>query len=69
MQVFYPAEISRDPDTDYGVSFPDFPGCITTGPNVAAALRDAEEAGWPVAAPPRCERLGPDGVAEEGDLA
>ena len=44
MRVHYPAEVSRDPDTDYGVSFPDFPGCVTTGPDIAAALRNAEEA-------------------------
>ncbi len=44
MRVYYPAEVSRDPDTDYGVSFPDFPGCVTTGPDIAAALRNAEQA-------------------------
>ena len=25
----YTALIHKDPDSDYGVSFPDFPGCIT----------------------------------------
>ncbi len=44
MRVYYPAEISRDPDTDTCVSFPDFPGCVTTGPDIAAALRNAEAA-------------------------
>ena len=44
MRDFYPAEVSRDPDTDTGVSFPDFPGCVTTGPDIAAALRNAEQA-------------------------
>ncbi len=44
MRLYYPAEISRDPDTDTGVSFPDFPGCVTTGADIAAALRHAEQA-------------------------
>ena len=42
MQVYYPAAVSRDPDTDTGVSFPDFPGCVTSGPDIAAARRNAE---------------------------
>ena len=27
----YVAIIPKDPDSDFGVSFPDFPGCITAG--------------------------------------
>ncbi|HYE52017.1 MAG TPA: type II toxin-antitoxin system HicB family antitoxin [Azospirillaceae bacterium] len=27
----YIAILSKDPDTDYGVHFPDFPGCVTAG--------------------------------------
>ena len=27
----YPAIIEKDIDTDYGVSFPDFPGCVSVG--------------------------------------
>jgi predicted RNase H-like HicB family nuclease len=42
MRDYYPAAVCRDPDTDTGVSFPDFPGCVTTGAAIAAALRNAE---------------------------
>lgn len=31
MQRFYPAVIGKDPDSDYGISFPDFPGCVSVG--------------------------------------
>ena len=27
----YIAIIHKEPESDYGVSFPDFPGCITAG--------------------------------------
>jgi len=27
----YVALLSKDPDSDYGVDFPDFPGCVTAG--------------------------------------
>ncbi len=29
--MYYVAIIHKDKDSDYGVSFPDFPGCITAG--------------------------------------
>ena len=36
--------IHKDPDTDYGVSFPDFPGCVTGGCDLDEARAQAEEA-------------------------
>jgi predicted RNase H-like HicB family nuclease len=33
----------KDPDSDYGVSFPDFPGCITAGKTLEDARHLAEE--------------------------
>ncbi|WP_137132290.1 type II toxin-antitoxin system HicB family antitoxin [Rhizobium sp. FY34] len=36
--------IHKDPDSDYGVSFPDFPGVITAGTDLDDARRMAQEA-------------------------
>ena len=44
MLRFYPAIISKHEDTDYGVVFPDFPGCVTTGETVREAAEMALEA-------------------------
>ncbi|HEV2678298.1 MAG TPA: type II toxin-antitoxin system HicB family antitoxin [Aliidongia sp.] len=40
----YIAMIHKTPDSDFGVSFPDFPGCITAGASLDEARRMAEEA-------------------------
>lgn len=40
----YPALIRKTPDSDYGVEFPDFPGCVTAGLNLDDALAMAEQA-------------------------
>jgi predicted RNase H-like HicB family nuclease len=40
----YIAIIHKDPDSDFGVSFPDFPGCITAGADLDEARREAVEA-------------------------
>lgn len=40
----YIALIHKDADSDYGVSFPDFPGCITAGGTLDEARAMAEEA-------------------------
>jgi predicted RNase H-like HicB family nuclease len=40
----YIALIHKDNDSDYGVSFPDFPGCVTAGSSMEDALSMAEEA-------------------------
>lgn len=39
----YPALIRKTPDSDYGVEFPDFPGCVTAGLTVDDALVMAEQ--------------------------
>jgi predicted RNase H-like HicB family nuclease len=36
--------LHKDKDSDYGVSFPDFPGCITAGSTLEEARRMAVEA-------------------------
>lgn len=40
----YTAFIHKDPDSDFGVSFPDVPGCIAAGETIEAALKNAAEA-------------------------
>ena len=40
----YIALIHKDPDSDYGVSFPDFPGCVTVGSTIDEAKTMAAEA-------------------------
>src|SRR5271156_1753683 len=40
----YIAYLHKERDSDYGVSFPDFPGCITAGKTLDEAHRMAAEA-------------------------
>lgn len=40
----YIAFIHKDPDSVYGVSFPDVPGCISAGDTIDEAVRNATEA-------------------------
>lgn len=40
----YIALIHKDSDSEYGVSFPDFPGCITAGKTIDEAKDMAQEA-------------------------
>jgi predicted RNase H-like HicB family nuclease len=40
----YVALIHKDADSDYGVSFPDFPGCVTAGISLDDAFEMATEA-------------------------
>lgn len=40
----YIAYLHKDKNSDYGVSFPDFPGCITAGRTLDEASRMAQEA-------------------------
>ena len=40
----YIALIHKEPASDYGVSFPDFPGCVTAGATLDEARRGAVEA-------------------------
>src|SRR5271154_716644 len=40
----YIAYLHKDHGSDFGVSFPDFPGCVTAGRTLEDARRKAEEA-------------------------
>lgn len=40
----YVAMVHKQEDTGYGVSFPDFPGCIAAGDTLSEALADATNA-------------------------
>jgi predicted RNase H-like HicB family nuclease len=40
----YPVVIHKDPDSDYGVSVPDLPGCFSAGATFDEALSEAVEA-------------------------
>jgi predicted RNase H-like HicB family nuclease len=53
----YIALLRKDPRSDYGVDFPDFPGCITTGRTLEEARRMAAEA----------LAFHVDGMREDGD--
>jgi predicted RNase H-like HicB family nuclease len=44
MKRFYIALIHKDRGSDFGVSFPDFPGCVTAGTTVEEAFSLAKEA-------------------------
>jgi predicted RNase H-like HicB family nuclease len=43
-RAFYPAVIDKEPDSDFGVVFPDFPGCVSAGRTLDEAVRGAHEA-------------------------
>ena len=53
----YIALLRKDADSDYGVEFPDFPGCVTAGRTLDEARRMAVEA----------LALHVEGIIEEGD--
>jgi predicted RNase H-like HicB family nuclease len=40
----YIAALRKDPDSDFGVDFPDFPGCITAGSTLEETRAMAQEA-------------------------
>lgn len=40
----YPVVIHKDPDSDYGVTVPDLPGCFSAGESIDEALAQAVEA-------------------------
>ncbi len=44
MERTFVALVHKDPDSDYGVSFPDLPGCITVGSTLEEASEMAREA-------------------------
>ncbi len=39
----YISVIHKEKDSDYGVSFPDFPSCITAGKTLEEAITEASE--------------------------
>jgi predicted RNase H-like HicB family nuclease len=41
---YYVALVHKEPDSIFGVSFPDFPGCVAAADTYAAALEQAAEA-------------------------
>jgi predicted RNase H-like HicB family nuclease len=55
----YIAYLHKDRDSDFGVSFPDFPGCVTAGKTLEEARRMAAEA----------LALHIAGMVEDGDVA
>ena len=42
--MYYPIAIHKDPDSDYGVTVPDLPGCFSAGSTVDEAMLMAREA-------------------------
>ncbi len=42
--MHYPVVIHKDPDSDYGVTVPDLPGCFSAGSSIEEALQGAREA-------------------------
>ncbi|CCG42167.1 type II toxin-antitoxin system HicB family antitoxin [Magnetospirillum molischianum] len=44
MKRYYPAIIDKDDGSDYGITFPDFPGCISAGKNPEEAIAMGTEA-------------------------
>ena len=42
-RVYY-GIVHKDKNSDYGVSFPDFPGCVTAGDDMEEAVKMAHEA-------------------------
>ena len=43
-KIHYPAVIDKDADSDFGVAFPDFPGCVSAGSTLDEAVLGAHEA-------------------------
>lgn len=73
----YIALIHKDAGSDYGVSFPDFPGCVTAGGDLDEARGMAEEAlafhmesmvadGLPIPSPSTLETVMSDPENREG---
>ncbi|GHU04622.1 HicB family protein [Alphaproteobacteria bacterium] len=44
MKRAYPAIIDKDENSDYGISFPDFPGCVSAGDTPEEAIAMGAEA-------------------------
>lgn len=57
-KVKYDATVHRDKDGNFGISFPDFPGCVTAARDLREALEFAQEA----------LALHIEGMVEDGDV-
>jgi predicted RNase H-like HicB family nuclease len=44
LKVTYFGVVHKDKRSDYGVSFPDFPGCVSAGDDLEDAVKQAHEA-------------------------
>jgi len=44
MKRIYPALIDKDPDSIFGITFPDFPGCASGGDTIEEAIAAGTEA-------------------------
>jgi len=44
MQRAYPAVIDKEPNSIFGIIFPDFPGCVSGGDTIEAAITAGTEA-------------------------
>ena len=42
--MYYPAAIHKDPESDYGISFPDLPGCISAASTLDELMLMGREA-------------------------
>ena len=42
--TYYLGVIHKDPDSDFGISFPDFPGCISAGSTLQEVMDMGREA-------------------------
>lgn len=42
--MFYPAAIHKDPESAYGVTVPDLPGCFSAGDTIEEAIANGTEA-------------------------
>ena len=40
----YPIAVHKDPDSCYGVTVPDIPGCFSAGESIEEAISNAHEA-------------------------
>jgi predicted RNase H-like HicB family nuclease len=43
-KLYYPALIDKDEESDFGVSFPDFPGCVSAGETMQEVMLGVQEA-------------------------
>jgi len=55
--AIYPAIIHKEDNSDWGISFPDFPGCVSAGETIEEALAMGAEA----------LQFHIDGMAEDGE--